>query len=118
MKNDVSRALTRWLVPLDIIRKGIGSYVNGDWVNGADVTVSIKAVVQNANADDLILLPEGSRSSESIKIHTTSEVKTISEVGETEADQFDYEGSRYKIFDVYNRKIGKYYKASAIRIKV
>jgi len=118
MKNDVSRALTRWLEPVNIIRKDVGSYVNGDWVNGADISVPIKAVVQNANADDLILLPEGSRSSESVKIHTVSEVKTVSEVGETEADQFDYDGSRYKIFDVANRKIGNYYKAIAIRIKV
>jgi len=117
MKNDVSRALLRWLEPLDIIRKDVGDYVNGDWVNGGDIVVPIKAVIQNANPDDLILLPEGTRTTEAVKIHTTSIIKTVSEVGETDADQFDYNGSRYRVYDVFTRKIGNYVKAVAIRIK-
>ncbi len=118
MNNDVSRALLRWLAPLDIIRNGTGSYVNGRWENPASTTVPIKAVVQNANPDDLILLPEGTRTTEAVKIHTISEIHTVSEVGETDADQFNYNGFRYRIYDVFNRKIGNYYKAVAIRIKV
>ena len=118
MLNDVSAALRRWLEPLTIIRNGAGSYVDGSWVNGADSNVNIKAVVQNANPDDLVLLPEGTRSTEAMKIHTTSKVFTVSEVGETDADQFDYDGSRYRIYDVFNRRIGNYVKAVAIRIPV
>lgn len=116
MINDVSRALTRWLAPLDIIRKDIGSYVKGEWVNGADTTVVIAAVIQSAEPDDLILLPEGTRTTKAVKIYTTSSIQTVSEVGETDADQFDYDNSRYRVFDVANRKIGKYFKAVAIRI--
>jgi len=116
MKNDVSKALLRWLEPLTIIRKGVGSYVEGEWVNGADANVIIKAVIQNANPDDLILLPEGTRTTEAVKIHTTSEVRTVSEVGATDADQFIYNGRTYRIYDVFDRKIGNYYKAVAIRI--
>lgn len=117
MKNDVSRALKRWLEPVDIKRFGAGSYVEGEWVNGSQTTIPIKAVVQNAQADDLILLPEGTRSTEAIKIHTTTKVNTVSEVGETNADTFFYDGDTYKIYDVFNRKIGNYFKAVAIRIK-
>jgi len=117
MLNDVSRALARWLQPLDIIRKSPGSYVDGDWVNGADVVVPIKAVIQNANPDDLILLPEGTRTTEAVKIHTTSIVRTVSEFSESDADQFIYDGSRYRVYDVFDRKIGNYVKAVAIRIK-
>lgn len=117
MLNDVSAAFNGWLEPIDIIRKEQGDYVDGNWVDAQETIVSIRAVVQNANADDLILLPEGTRSTETVKIHTTSLVKTVSEVTETEADQFEYNGSKYKIHDVYDRKIGNYYKALAIRVK-
>jgi hypothetical protein len=116
MINDVSRALTRWLESLTIIRKGVGSYVDGEWINGGDSNVDIKAVIQNANPDDLELLPEGTRTSEAVKLHTVSKVNTVSESSETDADQFVYEGATYRIYDVYARKIGNYYKAVAIRI--
>jgi len=116
MKNDVSRALLRWLEPLDIIRVAAGEYVEGKWVDGVAGPIPIKAVIQNANPDDLILLPEGTRTTEAVKIHTTTKVKTVSEVGETDADEFLYNGSRYRIYDVFDRQIGNYYKAVAIRI--
>lgn len=118
MKNDVSRALLRWLEPLTIIRKAVGTYVDGIWVNGADSSIVISAVIQNANPDDLILLPEGTRTTEAVKIHTVSQVNTVSEAGETDADQFLYNGYRYRIYDVFDRKIGNYFKAVAIRIKL
>jgi len=116
MKNDVSRALTRWLEPVNITRVGIGSYVDGEWVDGPPTVIPIKAVVQNAQPDDLILLPEGTRSTEAVKIHTTTKINTISEVGETKADTFTYDGDTYKIYDVFKRRIGNYFKAVAIRI--
>lgn len=118
MINDVSQALLRWLEPLDIIRNGTGSYVDGKWESPAPTTVPIKAVIQNANPDDLILLPEGTRTTEAVKIHTVSKVNTVSEAGETDADQFIYNGHRYRIYDVFERKIGNYFKAVAIRIKL
>lgn len=117
MKNDVSRALKRWLEPITITRVAAGAYVNSEWVNGIPGPVPIKAVVQNADPDDLILLPEGTRSTEAVKIHTVSVVKTVSEVGATDADTFVYDGDTYRIYDVFKRKIGNYYKAIAIRIK-
>jgi len=117
MINDVSGALLRWQEPLDIIRKAVGgSYINGEWVDGADTIVPIFAVIQNANPDDLILLPEGTRTTEAVKIHTISTIKTVSEAGESNADTFDYNGSRYRVYDVFTRKIGNYVKAIAIRI--
>ena len=118
MNNSVSRALLRWLEPLEIKRVGAGSYVDGKWVDGVLGSVQIKAVIQNANPDDLILLPEGTRTTEAVKIHTTTKVNTVSETGETDADQFLYNGHRYRIYDVFDRQIGNYYKAVAIRIKL
>ncbi len=117
MINDVSEAFDEWLEKVVITRVGPGAYVDGVWVEGAPTTINILSVVQNATADDLILLPEGTRTSETVKLHTVSPVKTVSEVGETNADTFQYDGDTYRIFDVYRRKIGNYYKAIAIRIK-
>ena len=117
MINDVSGAFTRWLEPIAINRIGQGSYVDGDWVDGVSATVNILAVVQNANADDLELLPEGTRTSEAIKIHTVAKVKTVSEDGETNADTFPYDGDTYRLYAVNKRKIGNYFKAVGTRIK-
>ncbi len=118
MINDVSEALLEWLEPIEIIRPGIGSYIDGKWADGIPTPVSIKAVVQNAQPNDLILLPEGTRSTEAVKLHTTTKINTVSEVGETNADTFTYDGDTYKIYDVFKRKIGNYYKGIAIRIKL
>ena len=118
MKNNVSKALKRWLEPLTIVRTGPGGYVDGKWVDGVSGDMWIKAIIQNANPDDLILLPEGTRTTEAVKIHTTTKVNTVSEAVKTNADQFNYNGFRYRIYDVFDRKIGNYYKAVAIRIKV
>lgn len=118
MKNDVSKAFARWTEKIELTRFSSGTYVDGVWVNGSSTIIQINAVVQNAQADDLILLPEGSRSSEAVKIHTVTKVKTVSENGESNADIFSYNGKTYKIYDVFERKIGNYYKAVAIRIDI
>jgi len=116
MINDVSRVLLRWQEPLVIKRVGVGDYVDGVWDNGATSDIDIFAVVQNATQDELILLPEGTRTTESVKIHTITQVKTVSEFGETDADTFQYNGFNYRLFDVFDRKVGNYYKAVAIRL--
>ena len=118
MKNDVSKALARWTEKIELTRFSSGTYVDGVWVNGSSAIIQINAVVQNAQADDLILLKEGTRSTEAIKIHTTAKVKTVSEYGESNADVFLYNGRTYKIYDVFERKIGNYYRAVAIRIDI
>lgn len=116
MLNNVSAAFSGFLENMTILRKAPGSYVNGEWVDGVESGVNIKAVIQNANPDDLILLPEGTRTTEAVKFHTVSNVVTVSEVGGTNADEFLYNGKRYRVYDVYERKIGNYFKAVAIRI--
>lgn len=116
MLNDVSEAFEGWLEPLTILRKD-GSYVDGIWVDGVETPIIINAVIQNANPDDLIVLPEGERTTEAVKIHTTSAVRTVIETSESEADEFVYDGLRWRIYNLANRKIGNYYKAIAIRVK-
>ena len=116
MINDVSQAFDDWLEPLTLIRKSVGSYVNGVWVDGVNTNVNVLAVIQNAQPNDMLLLPEGTRSTEAVKFHTTSRVYTVSEVGETTADTFSYDGDTYIVYDVYKRRIGNYFKAIAMRV--
>jgi len=114
---DVSEAFEGLTQPIVLYRPAAGSYTAGKWVGGTPTTPSINAVIQNATADDMLALPEGLRSEEGLKIHTIDEVKTASEASETNADQFTYDGSKWMIQHVFDRKIGGYYKAIATRIK-
>ena len=117
MMNDVSEVFQGWLVQVEIQRPNAGSYVNGVWVPTSSSPKYIQAVVQNANPKDLLVVPEGLRTSESIKIHTTSEMKTVDEVGETDADVVEYNSKNYRVYNVADRQIGNYYKAIAVRMK-
>lgn len=49
---------------------GNGNYQSGVYTPGAFDDLTIKAVVEVMNADEMMLLPEGSRLKEAIKIYT------------------------------------------------
>lgn len=115
--NDVTDAFDGWLEKIQIDRTGAGSYVGGLWVDSSVVIPYINAVVQNANPDDLLIVPEGLRTTESIKLHTKGILKTADEVGEVNADVVNYDCKKWRVYNVADRKIGGYYKAIAIRIK-
>lgn len=117
--NDVTDAFDGWEISIAVLRKSPGSYVNGLWVEGAETTVPIVGVVQNANPDDMMIVPETLRTSEAIKIHTRSdaEIKTVDEVGETNADLVLWDNWKWRVYSVADRRIGGYYKAIAVRIK-
>jgi len=110
--NDVTVALDGWLQTITGNRS-TGSYVNGRWVESYSV-ISFSAVVQNASPKDLLVLEEGMRTEETIKLHTTFEL--VSQVdGVSNGDKLTYLGSTYQVYNVANRQIGGYYKALAIR---
>ena len=113
---NVTSAFSGLLSPLIIKRLSAGSYVDHEWVDGSVTDIKIGAVVQIANPDDMKLLPEGIMSIGSLKIHTKSELITISTVGEKGADTFSYNGFTYKIHTVFDTKIGAYYKGIAIKV--
>ncbi len=90
---------------------------DGSWIPGAETPETIQAVVQDASADDLLILPEGERTEDSIKIHTIEFLQTASEDGQVAADHIEYEGELFKAMKVFKRKtLGNYYKAIAVRV--
>jgi len=114
---DVSGAFKGWLAKYNVRREVAGTRdsATGAWIPGAESTFEIDAVIQNATPTDLLVLPEGERTTESIKIHTTTLLATASETNGTAADEIEYKGGLYKIMSAADRKtLGNYYKAIAV----
>jgi len=111
--NDVTDAFSGWSEIFDGIRNS-GDYVAGRWVASAPFKFKFSGVIQNATPDDLEFLPEGNRTHEAIKIHTT--YKLIPQLRDTTTgDIVFYGGLSWIVHSVANRYIGGYYKAIAIR---
>lgn len=63
---------------ITIKRYSGGQYIKGIWTEGVETTTTAKASVQPVSGNELMLLPEGRRNSESVKIFTTAQLKTQS----------------------------------------
>lgn len=113
--NDVSDAFSVFLEPLTGTRTG-GSYISGRWVAGTPVALSFQGVVQNANAKDSQVLPEGTRADETIKIHTATALIAVDEETGTPGDVISYNSQNWRVYTIFDRKIGNYYKAILIKI--
>lgn len=111
--NDISDAFSEWLEPL-VATRTTGSYVDGSWIDATPTTINFNAVVQNATAQDLLVLPEGDRSSETIKIHTTTRLIALIE-GSTDGDIISYNSFDWLVYNVADRKLGGYFKAICVK---
>jgi len=111
--NDVSDAFDGWETTITITRTS-GSYVSGRWVEDTPKEIAIQGVVQNATPEDLKALPEGQRTTEAIKIHTT--YKLIAQIGNTtKGDVVSHDNFNWIVNNVAHRGIGNYHKAIATR---
>ena len=111
--NDVSEAFADWLEPL-VATRTTGSYVSGRWVDNAPTTINFFGVAQNASPQDLLVLDEGLRSEETIKIHTTTKLIALIE-GSTKGDVVAYDGANWTVYNLADRKIGSYYRAILVK---
>lgn len=111
--NDVSDAFDGWLEPLTADRRD-GSHVEGIWVPGTPVVISFNAVVQNTNPQDLLVVEEGLRTEESIKVHTTTKLIAQNKALKQTGDEINYDGAKWLVYSVAHRAIGNYHKAIAI----
>jgi hypothetical protein len=108
MINDVSDAFAEWKETI-VGTRFTGSYVDGRWVQDFPSVLSFEGVVQNAEPEDLKVLPEAFRTEESLKIHTTFElVVQVSDT--TTGDLIFYDSNVWRVYNVADRKIGNYYK--------
>lgn len=110
--NDVSEAFEPWLETITGTRNA-GEYVRGRWVPAEPAPITFLGCVQNANEKDLKSLPEGSRTTEAIKIHSTTAL--IVQDSTSTGDRVSYLGEIWLIRAVFNRRIGNYYKYIGVK---
>lgn len=106
MSVDVSDAFDGLETTLLAVRPS-GSYVSGRFVVSTQAPFEFDGVVQNANPRDLLVLEEGSRNIEAIKIHTQYPL--------TMNDIVTYNNSKWLVFNIAYRAIGVYTKVLAQR---
>jgi len=80
-----------------------GFYVGG----GAASTINTTASVQPASSKDLLLLPEGERTRETIKVYTGTELFTANIAASRPADRLAYDGRVFEIMNVSTYKMGQ-----------
>jgi hypothetical protein len=91
---------------------------DGRPVAGASTDASIKASVQVANGDDMKLLPEGFRASETIKLYTTTALQPADQHDGTEADRIVRDSIVYQVQHVEpQHPLIPHYKALATRLR-
>ena len=108
-------------IPIDLIRKTAGSYVDGEWVEGAETTVTIDVNIQPLKPSELLILPEADRSRQWWKVYSASEIRMDKQgASGWAADEFIYQGDRYKVMKVENYSMGvlNHYRALAARMEL
>lgn len=88
-----------------------GSYVDGRWVAGVESIQSIQAAVFAPAGSDLRDLPEGQRERAIWTIWSREELRTSDEDAETTADSINIAGKWFRVFKVWPRVEGDYFKA-------
>lgn len=86
-------------VDVDIKRYSAGQYVKGAWQPGTSSVITIKANVQPViKSFDTILLPDGDKSKEVIKVFTTFELRQVTEGSNPiPADVILWEGKEWEV---------------------
>ena len=108
-------------IPLNIIRSAAGSYVDGEWVEGTETNISIEVNIQPLKEAELMLLPEADRGKQWWKMYSASEIRMDKQgASGWAADEFVYQGDRYKVMKVENYAMGilNHYRALAARMEL
>lgn len=103
---------------LTVTRGASGTYTAGRLTPGETTTLTIAANVQPASGRDLLRLPEGLRTRETIAIWTAAELRTADEDAGTPADRVAYGGATYQVENVEGWGVlGGYRKAIAAKVE-
>lgn len=108
-------------VSLPITRYESGSYVDGNYVIGSSETFNIVANVQPAKYYETLILPEGKRSTEVIKVYSRCEIRA-EKPGDNGwgADQILWNDKLFEVFRVQQYQMGilDHYKAICYLIEL
>ena len=109
-------------IPLTLKRPStVGGYVDGVWQDATTSDVVIQANIQPLKEAELLILPESDRSRQWWKVYSASEIRMDKQgTSGWAADEFVYQGDRYKVMKVENTAMGilNHYKALAARMEI
>lgn len=108
-------------IALTVYRKTQGSYVNGDWVEGTEAEIIRTVNIQPLKPNEILMLPEAERTRQWWKVYSDEDLRTDKEgASGYSADEFIYQGERYKVMKVSNYTMGvlNHHKALATRIEL
>lgn len=106
-------------IPLTLLREGEGGYVRGEWVKGQVVPVEVEVNIQPVRPHEIQMMPESDRTREWYKLYCADEIRTAQEGDNGHgADEFEWEGHRYKVMKVVSYKMGilNHFRAMAARV--
>jgi len=114
----IARVAKRYSKPVVIQRSKPGAHdEHGRWKEAPTEEISIDAVVQPARGKELQRLPEGRRTSESIKVYTTTPLFSAEVEDQNQPDILVWQGKKYQIETIDNwEEYGDYYKALALKV--
>lgn len=96
-----------------------GSYVDGDWVEASEASISITASIQPATGNDLQNVPEGRRASGVFAVFTDTAIQTaVQGATPTKADRLSIGGILHEAVHVepWQNNVINHYKALFARI--
>lgn len=108
-------------IDLQFYRFAQGGFVRGVYTKGVATPVTVKANIQPLKESEILLLPESERTKKWVKLYSSEEMRIQKEgSGGHDADEFDYQGERYRVMKVENYVMGTldHWKAVAARIEL
>jgi len=100
------------------IRRLEGAYISGVWTDGASYETTITASVQPTGPRELMRLPEGLRTRDSVKIFTADSLRSANESSGLAADRIVYQGEEYEVVSAggYTHAQMPHVEAVAVRV--
>jgi hypothetical protein len=108
-------------VPVTILRHAAGSYVEGEWVEGTESSVTIQANVHPFSDYQVSIMPESDRTKSWVWMFTSSEVRQKKEgTSGNGGDRFVWEGDLYEAMKVqkYSMTVQDHYEIKAARVEL
>lgn len=78
-----------------VMRQTAGAYYRGEWANGVETVVTVYGSVQPVSGQELMVLPEGRRTRDTVKIYTDTELNTSE--NNQQADKILWRGHLYEV---------------------
>lgn len=95
---------------------------SGEWLKGRfiqnETEINISGVITPAKPKEIEMIPEGDRVGGEISIHTTSKLYVTRSLEDSEgtSDELEWQGERYKLYQVNDYSQYGYYAAIAMRL--